>query len=415
MRVIVLGAGVIGVTTAYYLWRAGCDVTVLERCAGVAQETSYGNAGLIAPGYVTPWAAPGMPGKVLSYLFRPEAPVIFRPTLDPSLWRWLLRWLGECTLERYAVNKARMQRIALYSRDKLHELGAAHDLDYQRADGMLQLFRSKADRALAGPAIAVLAAAGVSHEVLDAQGARRREPALADTAFEGGVYLSGAEVGNCPLFTRQVRDLTEANGVNFRFNERVLAISSDSTGVRLKSEGTTHEADALVVCAGVDSAALMRPLGVRIPLFPVKGYSATVAIREPTYAPQSAVMDEAYKVAITRLGKRLRVAGTAEIGSHALSLRQAALRCLIKVARDWFPGAADYSQATYWVGARPMLPDGPPVLGASGVERVFLNVGHGSTGWTMACGCGQILADLVTQKTPEIDLDGLTLSRYERK
>jgi D-amino-acid dehydrogenase len=415
MRVIVIGAGVIGVTTAYCLWRAGCDVTVLERNAGVAQEASYGNAGMIAPGYVTPWAAPGMPTKVLSYLLKADAPVIFRPTLDPALWRWLFSWLGECRLDRYIKNKGRMQRVALYSREKLHEFSAAHQLDYQRADGVLQLFRTAHDRALAAPALNILAASGVAHEVLDANGCRKREPGISDMPFEGGLYLPGSEVGNCPLFTRQLRDVTESNGVKYRFNQRVLSISSKALGVEVVTSTETQNADALVVCAGVESPALLRPIGIRVPLFPIKGYSATLPIREPTYAPQAALMDEAYKIAMCRLGKRVRIAGTAEIGSRTLVLRDAALRTLIKVARDWFPGAADYRAATYWVGARPMLPDGPPLLGESGISRIYLNVGHGSTGWTMACGTAQVVADIVTGRLPEIDLEGLTLLRYGQK
>jgi D-amino-acid dehydrogenase len=412
MHVIVVGGGVIGVTTAYCLSRAGCEVTVLERAAGVAQEASYGNAGMIAPGYVTPWAAPGMPGKVLSYLLKADAPVIFRPTLDPALWRWLIKWLGQCRLENYTRNKGRMQRIAFYSRAKLHEFSALQQLDYQRADGVLQLFRSAKDRALASPALAILSATGVTHEILDAAGCRRREPGIADTPFDGGVFLPEAEVGNCPLFTRHLRDVTEGKGVTYRFNQYVHSITSSRDSVEVITAGAKFSGDALVVCAGVESPALLRPLGVSVPIFPVKGYSATVPIREMTYAPLAAVMDEAYKVAMTRLGKRLRVAGTAEIGSRALELRDAALRTLIKVARDWFPGAADYRSATYWVGARPMLPDGPPLLGESGVPRVYLNVGHGSTGWTMACGSAQIVSDIVTGRVPEIDLEGLTLARY---
>jgi len=415
MRVIVVGGGVIGVTTAYCLSRAGCEVIVLERTAGVAQEASYGNAGMIAPGYVTPWAAPGMPGKVLSYLLKADAPVIFRPTLDPALWRWLLKWLGECRLENYIKNKGRMQRLAFYSREKLHEFSALHKLDYQRADGVLQLFRLAKDRALAAPALAILSSTGVTHEVLDAAGCRRREPGLSDTPFEGGVFLPGAEVGNCPLFTRQLRDVTEGKGVTYRFTQNVRSITSDRGLVDVTTSDAKYSADALVVCAGVESPALLRPLGVRIPIFPVKGYSATVPIRELTYAPQAAVMDEAYKIAMTRLGKRLRIAGTAELGSRTLELRDAALRTLIKVARDWFPGAADYRAATDWVGARPMLPEGPPLLGESGVSGVYLNVGHGSTGWTMACGSAQTVADIVTGRVPDIDLEGLTLSRYAKK
>ncbi len=415
MRVIVIGAGVIGVSSAYYLRRAGCEVVVLERNSGVASEASFGNAGVIAPGYVTPWAAPGMPLKIASYFFKSESPVLFRPNLDPALWRWLVRWLGECRLERYRQNRIRMQRVASFSRDMLHQVAKEHALDYQRTSGVLQLFRSPAERNMAAPAMALLKDAGIEHRALDAQACRVIEPGISDLSFEGGLYLPQDEAGNCPLFTRQLRDVANAEGVKFRFGQRVLAIDSSAGQCRIKTEGEQLEADAVVVAGGVDSTALLGPLGIKVPLYPIKGYSATVTVREDTYAPQAALMDEAYKVAITRLGNRIRIAGTAELGSRALNLRDSALRTLIKVARDWFPGAADYRQPTYWVGARPMLPDGAPLIGATPVDGVFLNLGHGSTGWAMACGSGKLVAEAVTRSHASIDMDGLTLARYHAR
>jgi D-amino-acid dehydrogenase len=412
MRVIVIGAGVIGVCSAYYLRRAGLEVTVLERNSGVASEASFGNAGVIAPGYVTPWAAPGMPGKVLSYMFKSEAPVLFRPNLDPALWRWLLRWFGECRLERYKRNRQRMQRVAAYSRDLLHQVAKEHKLDYQRADGLLQLFRTSNDAKMADAAIAMLKEAGLTHTRLDAAACRTIEPGLSDFQFEGGLHLPQDEAGNCPLFTRQLRDVAAREGVVFRFSEAVQAVRSTASGRVVTTGKDELHCDAVVVAGGVDSTALLAPLGIRVPLYPVKGYSATVNIRESTYAPIGAVMDEAYKVAITRLGNRVRIAGTAELGSRHLQLRDAALRTLVKVARDWFPGAADYRSPNYWVGARPMLPDGAPLIGATPVAGVYLNLGHGSTGWAMACGSGSLVTDVVAHRIPPIDMDGLTLSRY---
>jgi D-amino-acid dehydrogenase len=412
MRVIVIGAGVIGVCSAYQLRRAGCEVTVLERNAGVASEASFANAGVIAPGYVTPWAAPGMPFKIASYLFKGESPVVFRPNLDPALWRWLLRWMGECRLERFKVNKSRMQRVASYSRDVLHQLAKEHQLDYQRTNGVLQLFRTAADRRLAEPGLALLKDAGVEHRLLDANACRKVEPGISDLAFEGGLYLPHDEAGNCPLFARQLRDVALREGAVFRFGQRVTAIDASAAVKRVKTASETYQADAVVVAGGVDSVALLAPLGIKVPLYPIKGYSATVTVREATYAPQAALMDEAYKVAMVRMGNRIRIAGTAELGSRQLSLRDSALRTLVKVARDWFPGAADYREPNYWVGARPMLPDGAPLIGATSQKGIFLNLGHGSTGWAMACGSGRLVADSVTGRPSEIDMDGLTLSRY---
>ena len=415
MRVIVIGAGVIGVSSAYYLRRAGCEVVVLERNSGVASEASFGNAGVIAPGYVTPWAAPGMPWKIASYFFKSESPVLFRPNLDPALWRWLARWLGECRLERYRLNRARMQRVASFSRDMLHQVAKEHSLDYQRTAGVLQLFRSEAERTMAAPAMSLLKEAGIEHSALDAQACRVIEPGISDLEFAGGLYLPQDEAGNCPLFTRQLRDIASAEGVKFRFGQRVAAIDSGAGKPRVKTDSEQLEADAVVIAGGVDSAALLAPLGIRVPLYPIKGYSATVTIREETYAPQAALMDEAYKVAITRMGNRIRIAGTAELGSRALHLRDSALRTLIKVARDWFPGAADYREPNYWVGARPMLPDGAPLIGATPVSGVFLNLGHGSTGWAMACGSGKLVAETLTGTRSSIDMDGLTLARYRAR
>ncbi|MCP3718592.1 D-amino acid dehydrogenase [Paraburkholderia sp. CNPSo 3281] len=428
MKTIVLGAGVIGVATAYYLSERGCDVTVVEREPGVALGTSFGNAGVIAPGYVTPWAAPGMPAKLIKYLFKPTSPLIFRPTLDAAQWHWIARWLRECDLARFRVNKQRMQRIAYYSRECLHAFRATHAFEYGRSQGYLQLFRSDYDLELAQPALGVLRDAGIVYRELDA--------------------------GDCARFTRELRSVCEARGVTFLFDTEVLALEAAGgkvNGVRVRavpgrrtannrrelrvqrreerrapaqvlrpadlnevadSEPHTLAADAVVVALGVESAALVAPLGVRVPLYPVKGYSATLPVVDEQKAPRAALMDESLKTAITRFGPYLRVAGTAELGDHRATLREQALQTLMKVLDDWFPHAATPSSAQFWVGRRPMVPDGAPLLGTSGVDGLWLNVGHGSTGWAMSMGSGRVLADLVTQRSPEIDLDGLTLARY---
>jgi len=414
MHVAVVGAGIVGVTTAYYLRQHGCDVTVVERNGGVAQEASFANAGVIAPAYVAPWAQPGMPSKVLGMLLRPEAPVIFRPTIDAALWRWLRRWLGECDLARFRLNKERMQRIAAFSRSELHALRARHGIDYEQQPGFLLLFRSEREVEHDAPARAVLAAAGVHHRLLDSAACRTLEPALNEhTALAGGLHLPDDETGNCAYFARKLKEICESQGVVFRFGEAAQAI--DVTGGRaggLRLAGGRLAADAVVVAAGIDSGTLLAEAGVVLPLWPVKGFSATVPIGRHDLAPLVSVMDETYKVAITRMGKRLRIAGTAEIGTRALTLRASAQRTLLKVARDWYPGAASYSQAQWWIGARPMLPDGPPVVGRAPLAGLFLNVGHGSSGWAMACGTARVVADLVTGQAPAISLDGLTLDRY---
>ncbi|HHL4079358.1 D-amino acid dehydrogenase [Burkholderia sola] len=427
MHVIVLGAGVIGVTTAWHLREAGCDVTVIEREADVAQATSLGNAGVIAPGYVTPWAAPGMPGKILRYLFKPASPLIFRPTLDAAQWRWIARWLRECEFGRFRVNKQRMQRIAYYSRACLHAFRERYPFDYGASRGYLQLLRGAFDVEMAQPALKVLRDAGIAFRELDAAGCTAIEPGLrwARQAPVGGIYLPDDEAGDCARFTRELRALCEANGVTFRFRTAIRALDvagGQVRGVRVDSleAGTAIQrdallaADAIVVALGVDSAGLLRPHGIDVPLYPVKGYSATLTVVDDEKAPCAALMDESLKTAITRFGPTLRVAGTAELGNRHATLRQQALDTLMKVLDDWFPHAADRASARFWVGRRPMTPDGPPLLGPSGIDGLWLNVGHGSTGWAMSMGSGKVVADLVTGRAPEIDLSGLTLARYDR-
>ncbi|WP_345811993.1 D-amino acid dehydrogenase [Paraburkholderia sp. PREW-6R] len=424
MKTIVLGGGVIGVATAFYLRQQGCDVTVIEREPDVALSTSFGNAGVIAPGYVTPWAAPGMPAKILRYLFKPASPLIFRPTFDPAQWRWIATWLRECDLERFRVNKQRMQRIAYYSRECLREFRGRHPFDYGRSQGYLQLFRTEYDVELAQPALTVLRDAGLAFREVSANQCVEIEPGLrwARQPPLSGLYLPDDEAGDCARFTRELRSICERSGVQFRFDTRVTSLDVQGgavRGVRVTGEGSgagggseAMQADAVVVALGVDSAALLARLGVKVPLYPVKGYSATLPVTDDEKAPRAALMDESLKTAITRFGNNLRVAGTAELGNRQATLREQALQTLMKVLGDWFPHAANPTSAHFWVGRRPMTPDGAPLLGPSGIDNLWLNVGHGSTGWAMSMGSGRVLADLIAQRTPEIDLEGLTLARY---
>lgn len=423
MHVIVIGAGIIGVCSAWYLREAGFEVTVIDRRSTPAQESSFGNAGVIAPGYVTPWAAPGMPGKVLRNLFAAESPVLFRPSADPAMWRWIARWLGECRLDRYRVNKLRMQRVAFYSRACLHELRERLGIEYEQSQGYLQLFRTQRDLDMAQPALALLKENNVPHRLVDAEVCRRIEPGLAtDTPLAGGLHLPEDESGNCPMFARRLRQLAEGAGVRFVMDatvSRIAPAAGQGLTVELDRNGQRSRLDAgrVVVAAGVASAGLLRPLGLRLPLYPVKGYSATVQVRDELQAPMAALMDESFKVAITRMGNRMRIAGTAELGSRKLDLRKAAVNTLLKVGRDWFPAAGNYNEASLWAGARPMLPDGPPLIGPTAIPGLYLNLGHGSTGWAMSCGSGRICAAQIAASTgsgsgPDIDMEGLTPARY---
>ena len=414
MKIAIVGAGIVGVTTAYELAADGHQVTVFERRGAVAEETSFANAGLVAPGYVTPWAAPGMPGKVARYLFSRHAPVKVGLPLSLRELAWMAQWLRACRLETYLANRARMQRLAFYSRARLHQLTASLELDYERSPGYLVLLRSEKESKLMQPGLQVLRDAGVAFHEVDAATARSIEPALnQDTAFFGAIHLPDDEVGNCRQFALMLRRQAEALGATFEFNTTVARINAaPAATVSIAKEATPRRFDAIVVCAGLASAALLRPLGLKIPLAAVYGYSISANIREPLNAPRSAVMDERYKVAISRLGMRVRVAGSAEIGGRLGTQRPAALQTLYKVLHDWFPGAAHISGGVQeWKGARPMLPDGPPLLGASGLPGIWLNLGHGSSGWALSCGSARVVTDLVAGRAAELDLEGLGIER----
>jgi len=415
MKVIVLGGGVIGTTTAYYLARAGAQVTVLERQPGAALETSFGNAGQVSPGYSTPWAAPGIPSKAIKWMFQKHAPLAIRA--DGSLFqlRWMAQMLRNCSAERYAVNKERMMRVAEYSRDCLRSLRADTGIDYeQRTGGTLQLFRKQQQLDAVQRDIAVLQECGVPYELLDREGLARVEPALARTggALVGGLRLPNDETGDCHLFTTRLAELARGLGVEFRYGSQVQALGTDGgriSGVQV--DGRWLEADRYVLAFGSYSRALMEPLGLDLPVYPVKGYSLTVPLLDESLAPQSTVLDETYKIAVTRFADRIRVGGMAELSGFDLSLKPARRATLEKVVGELFPGG-DLPAASFWTGLRPMTPDSTPIIGGTRWGNLFLNTGHGTLGWTMACGSGKLTADLVTGQRPEISTDGLAVDRY---
>jgi len=421
MKIAIVGAGIIGVTTAYELTADGHEVTVFERHGAAALETSFANAGVVAPGYVTPWASPGMTSKVARYLFSRHAPVRVCWPLAAHEVRWMLRWRSACNLETYLANRARLQRLAFYSRGRLHKLTEELQLEYDRSNGYMVLLRAEKDRKLVQPGLQVLRDAGVKFQEIDAQQARKHEPALnPDTDFLGAVYLPDDEVGNCRQFALLLKNQTQALGARFEFNCAVAPLdAAQPTLLRIvrgsDAAPTTQRFDAVVVCSGMASAQLLRPVGLKVPLAAVHGYSISAPIREPINAPRSGVMDDRYKVAISRLGNRVRVAGSAEIGGEPNHKRPAAIQTLYKVLHDWFPGAAQLANTgaavQEWKGARPMLPDGPPVLGATGIPGVWINIGHGSSGWALACGSARAVADLMSARAPEVDLEGLGIER----
>jgi D-amino-acid dehydrogenase len=411
MRVMVLGAGVIGTSGAYYLARAGHEVVVVDRQRGPALETSFANAGGICPGFAGPWAAPGLPLKAARWLFTRDAPVVLQPTLDPYQWRWLARFLRNCSAERFARNKARMQRIAHYSKACLKELIADTGIAFDHGEGgVLQLFRTEEELAGAEKSARVLAEFGIAHRVIDAQEVLAIEPALRTAAvrFAGGLHLPGDETGDCHKFTAALAELLHRRGVVFKFDTTMKRLLLEGTRVAgVATDGGTLEADAYVVALGSEAARILRPLSIDLPIHPVKGYSLTIDLDGHVPAPRSSVMDEHYKVMITRLGTRLRVAGIAEIGGFDVSIRPSGPATVLRSLQELFPQAASAggaSAAKAWAGLRPMTPDGPPYLGATGFANLFVNVGHGSNGWTQACGCGRVVADVVSGRRPDIDL-----------
>ncbi|MCD0505636.1 D-amino acid dehydrogenase [Bordetella petrii] len=417
MHVIVLGSGVIGTTTAYYLARQGAKVTVLDRQSEAAGETSYANAGQVSPGYSTPWAAPGIPFKALKWMFQKEhAPLAIRP--DGTLYqlRWMAAMLANCSASRYTVNKERMLRLAEYSRDCLRALRADTGIEYEsRTRGTLQLFRTQHQYEAAQRDIAVLEACGVPYELLDRGRLQTAEPALQRTAHKlsGGLRLPNDETGDCRLFTRRLAALAQGLGVEFRFGQQVRALErqgDDIAGVRVGGELLT--ADRYVAAFGSYTRGFLEPLGLDLPVYPVKGYSLTIPLIQPGAAPVSTVLDETYKVAVTRFDNRIRVGGMAELGGFDLRLNPARRRTLEHVVNDLYPGSGDVANAEFWTGLRPMTPDSTPIVGATRYGRLFLNTGHGTLGWTMACGSGKLVADLLTGQRPAIRADDLALSRY---
>ncbi|HEY0846176.1 MAG TPA: D-amino acid dehydrogenase [Noviherbaspirillum sp.] len=416
MKIIVLGSGVIGTSTAYYLAQEGHEVTVIDRQPAAGLETSFANAGEVSPGYSAPWAAPGIPLKAMKWLLMRHSPLVIRPSLDADMWRWVLQMLLNCTASRYETNKGRMVRLAEYSRDCLIALRAATGISYdERTQGTLQLFRTQKQLDAAASDIAVLQRYGVPYEVLDPAGCIGVEPALAHVQgkFVGALRLPGDETGDCFKFTQQLAAMAEQSGVTFRYGVSINRLLTDGRKITAvqTSEGTLH-ADSYVLALGSYSPLLLRDIGIRIPVYPIKGYSITVPIHDAAYAPESTVMDETYKVAITRLGDRIRVGGTAEIAGYDLTLRNARRETLEHSVTDLFPLGGDVARAEFWTGLRPMTPDGTPVMGPTPYRNLFLNTGHGTLGWTMACGAGRVLADVVTGKRPEIDTEGLFMDRY---
>lgn len=415
MKVIVLGAGVIGVSSAYYLARQGHEVVVLEREPASALETSFGNAGQISYGYSSPWAAPGIPIKALKWMFAEHPPLSIRP--DGSLFqlRWMFDMWRNCTVSRYATNKERMVRLSEYSRLCLQELCQSTGIQYEgRSLGTLQVFRTQKQLDDVARDIEVLKEAGVAYELLLQKDLHQAEPALAQTEHKlvGGLRLPEDQTGDCHLFTTRLTELAKEMGVEFRYGtdiDRLHAQRGAVTGVQCGDTMVT--ADAYVVALGSYSTLLLKDVEP-IPVYPLKGYSITVPIADERCAPMSTLLDETYKTAITRFEKRIRVGGMAEIVGYDKSLKIERRQTLEWILNDLFPGSGVPGDVSFWTGLRPKTPDSTPIVGATRIGNLYLNTGHGTLGWTMACGSAQLLADIVSGKPTAIRSDDLSLQRY---
>lgn len=416
MKIIIAGSGVIGVTSAYYLAKQGHEVVVLDRQSGPALETSYGNAGMVSTGYSAPWAAPGIPMKAIKWLASEYPPLVMGNPFDYQLVRWSMQMLANCTASRYEINKGRLLRLASYSRKAFSELREEIAIPYDEGSkGTLQLFRNQAQLEAVDADRSILEDYGIDSACLDVDQCIEVEPALARVKEKiiGGLRIPIDETGDCFKFTNVLAAKAEALGVTFHFGVDIKALKEEGGRIHaVETSAGIFSADAYVMAMGSYSPLLLRPLGIDLPIYPVKGYSLTLPVTNPEAAPISTLMDETYKVAITRLGDRIRVGGTAELNGYDLTLPKQRRKTIDYVVSDLFPEGGDLDHAEFWTGLRPMTPDGTPVVGETPYENLFLNTGHGTLGWTLSCGSGRLLADVVSGREPEISLEGLTAQRY---
>lgn len=412
MRVLVLGAGVIGISSAWYLNKAGHEVVVVDRQPGAGLETSFANGGQISVSQSEPWAAPGAPFKVMKWLMKDDAPLLFRPRLEWHQLSWGMRFMIECLPWRFRRNIREMVNLGLYSRDSLQELRRETNIQYdQLTRGILQFYIDKGDFEAAQEASKLLRQFGIERSVKSAEEAIAIEPALGNIRdkLAGATYAETDESGDARLFTQNLAELAKEKGVDFRYGANIEAIELDDgkvSGVRVRySTGATETltADAYVCALGSYSYLLLKLIGLTIPVYPAKGYSATLSTEGREGAPMVSLTDEAYKIVFTRLGNRLRIAGTAELDGYSTHLSMVRTEALVRRARELFPGAADYDNPVYWTGLRPATPSNVPLIGKSRYPNLFLNTGHGTLGWTEGPGSGRALADIVSGKQPEVD------------
>ena len=412
MKVLVLGGGVIGVTTAYYLAKDGHEVTVVERHPVAAGETSYANAGLVAPAHAYAWASPRAPKILLKSLFMKDQALRLKLRADPRLWRWGMQFLAQCTEERARINTLRKVRLCLYSVERLNEVVADTGVACDRLQkGNLYLHRSAQGLEKGIAHTAILREHGVEMRVLDRDGVAAIEPSLEPVKHRlaGGLHAPGDQSGDARTFTRNLAAwCAERLDVRFEYDTRILAIAASGDRIEhVTTDRGARGADAFVLAAGHESPFLSEPLGVKLPIHPCKGYSITVPAGQSNLSPKIGMVDEDHLVAFCPMGGRLRITSTAEFSGYDKSHSAEDFRAMFNVARELFPAGGDYSNPEYWAGLRPMTPTTAPIFGVARYRNLMLNVGHGHIGWTMACGSAKVVADLLVGRDPGIDLDGM--------
>ena len=412
MKVIVLGAGVVGTASAWYLHQAGHEVTVLERQPGPALETSFANGCQISVSHAEPWANPATLLKVMRGLGREDAPLLFRLRADPHQWRWCLQFVRECRPARVAANLRQIVAIADYSRRSLQALRAETGIEYDSLTrGILHFYTDQQEFDKSWRAAAAMRGLGCPRTTIDADEVVRIEPALAGVREKlvGGDFTASDESGDVYKFTSRLAEKGAVAGIEFRYGAtvaRLLAEDGKVSGVAITDgEGRRHvlRADAFVIALGSFSAALLAPLGIGLAIYPGKGYSATYPILDPDAAPTVSLTDDGHKLVMSRLGSRLRVAGTCELNGYSRELNPVRCEAITRRVRALFPDACDYAGATYWAGLRPLTPSNVPYIGKTRYPNLYLNTGHGTLGWTMGCGSGRALADIVSGRRPEVD------------
>jgi len=418
MNTLVLGAGVTGITTAYYLAKAGQKVAVIDRQPGVAMETSFANGGQISASHAEPWATPATLKKIMKWLWRDDAPLKFRLKKDPKLYSWCIRFLLNCGNSQALVNTERILRVALYSRDQLSILKKETGINYdQLSKGILHFYKNPKELAAASKHMKYMNDLGLERQVMDTEACITLEPALKLAAennlISGGIFTPDDESGDTHTFCNALAKLCASMGVEFFFEspiKRIIVKEGSFKGVEIETK--TLEAQNCVVALGSYSPLVLQPLGINLPVYPVKGYSITLPIINSEQAPQVSLIQDEVKLVYSRIGSRLRVAGMAEIAGYNTSINKIRSGLILKTALNLFPNCCDHEKTIFWSGLRPQTPDNVPVLGTTSIKNLFLNSGHSTLGWTMACGSGKIIADLITGEDLDLKLQGLEISRF---